>query len=73
MLMVQIPLLVVITIKLSTTKIIFKFTSFFQPLLEYCKFATSYLFKSNATDTIYFTTYLQIAYMTLVFLNSYCK
>ena len=70
---VQIPLLVVITIKLSTTKIIFKFTFFFQPLLEYCKFATSYSFKSNATDTIYFTTYLQIAYMTLVFLNSYCK
>ena len=65
--MVQIPLPVVITIKLSTTKIIFKFTSFFQPLLEYCKFATSYLFKSNATDTIYFTTFLQIADVTLVF------
>ena len=67
MLMVQIPLLVVITIKLSTTKIIFKFTSFFQPLLEYCKFATSYLFKSNAPDTNYFTTFLQTADMTLVF------
>ena len=65
--MVQIPLPVVITIKLSTTKIIFKFTFFFQPLLEYCKFETSYLFKSNATDTIYFTTFLQIADVTLVF------